>query len=653
VKNKFILKGTGLIACLFLSFPLFATVTLPEFFSDNLVLQQQTDAPIWGKATGKSVKLTTSWDNRSYTAQPDANGKWLIRVKTPVAGGPYSISISDGKELTLKNILIGEVWICSGQSNMEMPLAGWGKILNYEKEIAAANYPEIRLLQIQKVTYTQPQYDIATTSKGWQVCSPSTIAEFSSVGYFFGRDLNKKLNVPIGLIDTSWGGTIAEAWTSGESLEQMPDFEQAVKDIRKQDNETTESYNQKLKDWSTRVLAADKGQEKSTPDWTTAQLDETAWNSMSIPNLWENDKLADFDGIVRFRKTVDIPSAWEGKDLELHLDIIDDNDITYFNGKTIGSTEGYANERVYTIPGKTVKKGKAVISVRVTDTGGGGGIYGEANKIFLSLASNKAEKILLSGEWKYKQSVNFKDFPAPPSQRNPNRPTVLYNAMIHPLVPYSIQGAIWYQGESNADRAYQYRELFPLMIRDWRKAWNKNFPFYFVQLANFMERKSEPQESNWAKLREAQLQTLHLENTGMAVIIDIGDAKDIHPKNKQEVGRRLALAAEANTYKQKNDFSGPVYRNYRIEGAKIRIQFDYAGGLKSGDKKALSGFAIAGSDHVFHWANAVIEGKEIIVDSPAVPFPVAVRYAWANNPECNLYNEANLPASPFRTDDWQ
>jgi sialate O-acetylesterase len=537
---------------------------------------------------------------------------------------------------------------------MEMPLAGWGKVLNYKEEIASANYPEIRLLHIQPTTSPQPLENVATESNGWQVCSPSTIAGFSSTGYFFGRDLNKKLNIPIGLINTSWGGTFAEAWTSGESLEQIPDFKSAVEAIRKQtDNETKESYNQKIKDWSTRVLAADQGLVKKTPVWANTQLNETGWHTMQIPCLWENDNLADFDGVVWFRKAIDIPSDWEGKNLELHLGMVDDNDITYFNGKEIGATEGYNEERIYTISGKIVKKGRAVISVRITDTGGGGGIYGETDKIFIALASDKAEKILLSGEWKYRQAVNFQDFPVPQSFRNPNRPTVLYNAMIHPLVPYAIQGAIWYQGEANTDRAYQYRELFPLMIRDWRKAWNKDFPFYFVQLANFMERKSEPQESNWAKLREAQLQTLHLENTGMAVIIDIGDAKDIHPKNKQEVGRRLALAAEANTYKQQIDFSGPIYRTYQIDGDKIRIQFDYANGLKSGDGKALTGFAIAGSDHIFHWANAVIEGTEVIVGSPNVKFPVAVRYAWADNPACNLYNEANLPASPFRTDDWR
>ncbi|MDR2086116.1 MAG: sialate O-acetylesterase [Dysgonamonadaceae bacterium] len=618
-----------------------------------MVLQQQTDAPIWGKATGKSVKLTTSWDKQTYTAQPDAGGKWSIRVKTPTAGGPYSISISDGKELTLKNILIGEVWICSGQSNMEMPLAGWGKILNYESEIASADYPKIRLLHIKKTTSPQLRNNIETENNGWQVCSPSTIAEFSSVAYFFGRDLNQKLNVPVGLINTSWGGTIAEAWTSGESLEYMPYFEQALLTVRQQQprEETQDAYNKKLKDWSTRVLAADKGLVKNTPVWANAQLDETGWDNMLLPCLWEKSKLGDCDGIIWFRKTIDIPAAWEGKDLKLHLDVIDDSDITYYNGTPVGSTDGYETERVYVVPGKTVKKGKAVITVRVTDTGGGGGIYGDATKLFVEL--DKTEKIALSGDWKYKQAVDFKEFPSPQSSLNPNQPTVLYNAMIHPLVPYAIQGAIWYQGESNADRAYQYRELFPLMIRDWRKAWNKDFPFYFVQLANFMERKAEPQESDWAKLREAQLQTLNLDNTGMAVTIDIGDAKDIHPKNKQEVGRRLALAAEANTYKQKNDFSGPVYKSYKIEGDKIRILFHYAGGLKSGDGKALTGFAIAGPDHTFHWANAVIEGDEVIVRSPDVKFPVAVRYAWADNPECNLYNSANLPASPFRTDDWR
>ena len=485
MNNNFILKTILPVLFWFLAGQAFSTIILPEIFSDHMVLQQQTEAPIWGKATpNKDVKLTSSWDKQTYTTVSNADGDWTIKVKTPVAGGPYSISISDGKELVLKDILIGEVWICSGQSNMEMPFSSeWGgEVLNHENEIASANYPSIRLLHIQKTTATKPESDVKTVSNGWQVCSPATVPEFSSVGYFFGRELHAKLNIPIGLINTSWGGTIAEAWTSSESLELMPDFRNALQAIKEQD-------------------------------------------------------------------------------------------------------------------------------------------------------ANAA---------------------APRNRNNPNRTTVLHNAMIHPLIPYAFQGAIWYQGESNADRAYQYRDLFPLMIHDWRTKWKRDFPFYFVQLANYMKRETEPQESRWAELREAQLQTLRLKNTGMAVTIDIGDADDIHPKNKQDVGKRLAYIAEANIYRLPVAFSGPIYDGFTIEGNKIRIKFKYSeSGLKTKDGKALTGFAIAGPDHQFLWATAVIEGNDVVVGSPDITFPVAVRYGWANNPDCNLYNGANLPASPFRTDDWR
>jgi sialate O-acetylesterase len=478
MKHNFLIKSIGCALGMFLALPAFSKITLPDIISDNMVLQQQSETPIWGAATaGKRVEVVTSWDSRTYAVTADANGKWSVKITTPQAGGPYTISISDGKKRVLTNILIGEVWVCSGQSNMEMPLADWGQVMNYEQEIASADYPEVRLLHVQKTTATQPRNEVGTeNNNGWQVCSPATISKFSSVGYFFGRHLNQQLHVPVGLINTSWGGTIAEAWTSGESLALMPDFKDAV--------------------------------------------------------------------------------------------------------QAVGA-------------------------------------------------------------------------PTQPSSDNPNRPTVLYNAMIHPLTPYAIKGAIWYQGESNADRADQYKILFPLMIRDWRRAWGNDFPFYFVQLANFMERTSEPQESNWAKLREAQLQTLQLDNTGMAVTIDIGDEKDIHPKNKQEVGRRLALSAEANTYNKKITPSGPIYKGYTLNSDNIRIHFDHAGtGLKTSDGKAPSGFAIAGPDRKFYWATAVIEKDEVVVSSPHVAFPVAVRYAWADNPECNLCNHEALPASPFRTDNW-
>lgn len=387
--------------------------------------------------------------------------------------------------------------------------------------------------------------------------------------------------------------------------------------------------------------------------WAKVNLDETDWKTMNIPDFWENQSLSGFDGIVWFRKTIVIPSEWQNKKLTLSLDMIDDNDVTYFNGVEIGRTEGYNVSRTYTIPSSLVVSGKAVITVRVHDLNGGGGIYGNAALLKLSLSSDNFKS--LAGPWFYKTSFSMKDVPAAPKSWNePNRPSVLYNAMINPIIPFTIKGVIWYQGESNADRAYQYQELFPLMIKDWRKQWNINLPFYFVQLANYTKVINEPAPSDWAELREAQLKTLNLENTGMAVTIDIGDDKDIHPKNKQEVGRRLSLIARANTYGEAISFSGPIYNEYRIEGNTIRIKFKYVeGGLKIKNSETLKGFEISGLNHKFYWATAEIIGNDVIVSCPSVLNPIAVRYAWSENPVCNLFNSEGLPASPFRTDDWK
>lgn len=633
--------------------PVVASVSMPAIFTDNMVLQQQSDVPVWGKAeANEKITVTTSWDNQSYETVAESDGKWTVKIKTPAAGfTPYEISIKGKNTIRLKNILIGEVWVCSGQSNMEMPLAGWGKVMNYEQEIAAANYPAIRLLRVANTSASQPQPDVKLEGAGWVECSPATIPEFSSVAYFFARDILKNQNIPVGLIDTNWGGTVAEAWTSASALKLMPDFAAAVTEVESMNEEEgVKAYPGKLAAWEDKVEAADQGYSDGKAVWAAAGLDDTGWDSMHLPGLWEG-KMPGFDGIVWFRKTMTLPASLRGKELTLSLDVIDDNERTFCNGELIGATTGYNQQRVYKIPARLTKSGTLQLSVWVMDTGGGGGIYGDTAKLFLAAG---ADKIALSGDWKYKVSADLKSLPPAPQdpQGNPNRPSVLYNAMIHPLVPFTIRGAIWYQGESNADRAFQYRDLFPLMIKDWRKKWNAEIDFYFVQLANFMNKDKEPVESAWAELREAQMMALHLAHTGMAVTIDIGDAADIHPKNKQEVGRRLALAARAKTYSEKIDYSGPFYQNYRIEGDQIRLSFGFDNGLKSSDGKALTGFAVAGPDRKFHWAEAVLEGNEVVVRSPKVKHPLAARYGWANNPDCNLTNRSGLPASPFRTDQW-
>lgn len=489
------------------AFNALAAVSVPSVIGSHAVLQQGKPIPIWGKAApGEAVTVT--FNGKTYAATAGTDGKWKVTLSKTKAGGPYELSIA-GKENTLKfdDILVGEVWIASGQSNMQMAVNGTN---NAKEEIAGANFPKIRLFSVERKVATQPQDDCKAS---WSACTPESVPDFSAVAFYFGRELFQKLNVPVGLIHTSWGGTPAEAWTSRTTLESNPD----LKCI-------TERWDKTLADYPAAKAAFDK----AMTDWQAA-AEKAKAEGKPEPEKPKPPQGAD--------------SSW-----------------------------------------------------------------------------------LASG---------------------------LYNAMIAPLVPYAIQGAIWYQGESNAGRAYQYRKLFPAMIEDWRKAWNQGpFQFYFVQLANFTERKLDPDNSEWAELREAQTMTLSLPNTGMALAIDIGEAKDIHPKNKQDVGKRLALNAFAKAYHKHAIFSGPMYKSMQVKGNKAILKFDHVeGGLVAKDG-TLKSFAIAGEDKKFVWADAAIDGKTVVVSSAKVPKPVAVRYGWAHNPDCNFYNGAGLPASPFRTDDW-
>lgn len=630
---------------------LYAKISLPAAISNNMVLQQKTNAALWGKATPNTVvSVTTSWNNKLYQIKADADGSWKVKVATPKFGGPYIIDITDGENITLKNVLIGDVWLCSGQSNMEMALAGWGKVLNYEQEIALANYSNIRLLQALHATSNRPANELLVRNEGWDVCTPATIADFSATAYFFAREIYNKTKVPIGLIHSSWGGTFAEAWTSFETLAKLPDFVNAAKAIKAAPNLTNDNpLAERMATWNQSVIDKDAGYSNGRPNWIGDNVKD--WEFMVLPGLWELSVLPDMDGVVWLKKKINIPNSWKGQDMVLHF-VADDQDVSWFNGNKIGATNAYDAERKYKISASLLKDGDNEILIRVYDTGGDGGIYGEKNSLYIENSSG--EKISLTGNWLYKVGVNLKDLPPNPAvQTGPNRATVLYNAMINPLINYTIKGAIWYQGEANAERAYQYRTLFPAMIKDWRSKFSVgDFPFYFVQLANFMERKEAPVLSAWAELREAQLMTTSLKNTGMATIIDVGDALDIHPKNKQEVGRRLALIALNKVYKQGNEYSGPLYKSFTKNGNKITLNFIHANGIKTSDGEAPKGFAIAGADKKFYWADAKIQGNKIIVSSARVKNPVAVRYGWADNPAVNIINNAGLPASPFRTDVW-
>lgn len=632
-----------IMSCIALSVS--AKISLPAYFSDNMIIQQKSSLVFPGKAeANKNVVVETGWDGKKYTTKSDPNGIWSVAVSTPEAGGPYTISISDGEVFKLTNVLVGEVWLCSGQSNMEMPLAGWGKVLNYEQEIANADYPSIRLLQVKKTTSVVPLDEVQVNMEGWQECTPQSVKEFSSVAYFYARKLWDELKVPVGVIDCTWGGTPAEAWTSFNTLQHVSGYQESVSMLKEAgfDKQTLLSnYQQKIDKHNRDLIGKDKGYVDGRPIWVSKLQQVSDWKEMTLPGNWEAKGLKDFDGIVWFQKEIDIPASWEGKPIALSLGMIDDEDITYYNGVEIAKGAGYQTPRNYTIPAALVKKGKGVITVRVADYAGEGGITGNLS------AKSGNEIIALSGSWNYQVGMSLKDLtPMPLSPESSGYPTVLYNGMVNPLIKFPIKGAIWYQGESNAERADRYARLFQSMITDWREKWGYEFPFYFVQLANFMAHQEVQPDSKWAALREAQSEALHLKNTGMAVAIDIGEAGDIHPKNKQEVGRRLALLSLSDTYKKNVESRAAYMTDYYVSGGALVLLFNETLPVSS----AVKGFIVAGADNVYYPAVATIDGNKIILKSASVKTPLAARYGWADNPECTLKSKSGLPVAPFRTD---
>ncbi len=614
-----------------------------------MVLQRNVENPIWGWASpGDTVTVRARGQQRSATA--DQQGNWQVKLPPMKLGEPFSIVATGPKnEIRIDNVVVGEVWICSGQSNMEWTVNRSG---NPEIERKNGDYPMIRHMKVVRSLSMAPKKECQTT--GWKVCTPETVGEFSAVGYYFARKLHRELKVPIGLVNTTWGGTIVEAWTSGESLKSHPDFMDRIPRLENQAKDLESAsleFEAEIKAWQTKH---DEALAKSVAE-AAGDIDDSQWKTIQAPGHWENQGYQGFDGVAWYRKTIQLPQPMVGKPLKLSLGMIDDNDRTFVNGVKVGQTNGWQTERNYDIKPEINRRSTMTISVQVHDTSGAGGMHGNAKQLKLSTGDN-SNSVVLSGPWRFQKSQAMFDLPTRPKRpgfNGPNNPTALYNAMIHPILPIAFRGAIWYQGESNAGRAHQYRTLFPLLINDWRKQWSREFPFYWVQLANFMKATNEPEPSAWAELREAQSMTLSLPRTGEAVIIDIGEARDIHPKNKQDVGKRLALMALKNDYGFDLICSGPRYKNMSIEGNKIRLSFEYAHGLRSANGKPLTRFEIADERQNFVWAEARFDGQDILVFADSIENPVAVRYAWANNPVgCNLTNESGLPASPFRTDDW-
>ncbi len=660
MNNRFKKIITGVLGLAAVASPatLDARVTLPGIFTDNMVLQRNDTVTIYGSADKNSrVTVKVGWSAGAVVTRSDADGAWSVRVATADAGGPYTISISDGKELKLSNVMLGEVWFCSGQSNMEMPIAGWGKVKDYEQEIANADYPDIRLYLVKQATSVEPTDAVESTLGGWQECSPSTVPEFSSLAYFFARRLWQELHVPVGVVASTWGGTPAEAWTSAETLSGVYGYGEQMAALKALDFDSDKIfalYQKQLGEWKERVYKIDTGYNSDGKElWVAEDFDDSDWKDMAVPNYVEQAGLPGFDGVVWFRHDVDIPQQWAGKELKLDLGAIDDEDIVYWNGIKIAEGAGYNTPRHYTVPAAYVKAGRNVIAVRDFDTGGEGGLTGPADA--MALHRGGSEKISLAGAWKYRVGCSLVDMPAVPmSPGSSSYPTVLFNAMVNPWLKYTFKGAIWYQGEANVGRSREYETLFQAMIHDWRKQFgNADMPFYFVQLANYLQRADVQPDSQWAALREAQAKALHISGTGMMVNIDLGEAGDIHPKNKQEVGRRLSALALSRTYGLDVVASAPVYKDYTIEGNKVRITFDIpADGEPFIASSDVKGFIIAGSDQMFHVAKAYVENGTVVVYSDEVPMPAAVRYAWADNPECTLSTPSGFTVAPFRTDTW-
>lgn len=640
IRIPFLLSARALVVFTLLYIPglLHAEVILPKIFSDNMVLQRNQPIQVWGWAKA-SESVTVTLNGVAAKTKADKNGNWKLSLKAMSHGGPYQLVVKGKNTITLRNILIGDVWVGSGQSNMEWTI----KDTNHAKEeIANANHPQIRLFTVPKAMSFGTEKDLAGGQ--WLECTPGTLGDFSAVAYFFGRKLNADLNIPIGLVNSSWGGTNIQTWMSWDVMTTKDEYKKLdIATLR----ETAKVVPEKQRKFA-EAIANEKGKLEKWYDANTAD----GWKKITLPKIWEQTEIGDADGVVWFRKEFTVSAEDIGKSATLHLGTIDDADETYLNGKQVGGINGWNIDRHYAVAGNILRPGKNVLVVRVYDGAGGGGIYGAPEKLYLEVNS---KQINLAGEWQYKISVLNTEYGL--QATGPNAyPSQLYNAMIAPIIPMAIKGVIWYQGEANVGDAAGYQKMFPEMINNWRSKWNQQFPFLWVQLANFMAPDSVPNYSDWAALREAQSKTLAVPSTGQAVIIDIGEANDIHPRNKQDVGLRLALSALHVAYNQNVVYSGPVYKSMQKVDNKLILTFDNTGsGLEVKDKYGYAkAFAVAGEDQKFVWAKAYIENGKVIVYHPDIKNPVAVRYAWGNNPDdANLYNKEGLPASPFRTDNWK
>lgn len=623
----------------------FAQVKLPQIVRDSMILQRDIPVNIWGWSA-VNEKVSVKFNGKTYKTKGNAEGKWSIKLPATKAGGPYTIDIIASNKISIKEVLFGDVWFCSGQSNMVHQLNIHD--VTYAKEIAEANDPQIRQFWVPTLTSLQGAQE-NLPSGFWKAAVGEDIRPFSAVAYFFAKNISEKYKIPVGIINASVGGTPIEAWTSEEGLKDFAALQTTI--TKNKDTAYLNSLNRRLTNTPRMAPPVDAGLANAVK-WFDVNYIPKGWRNINIPGYWEDQGIKDLNGVVWYRREITIPASMVGKAAKGFLGRIVDADELYINGVRVGNTTYQYPQRRYVIPANVLKAGKNIFVIRVTNNAGKGGFV--PDKPYCIFAGN--DTVDLKGTWQYKVGLVNRPFAGGfggGGINAQNQPAALYNAMVAPVINYTIKGFCWYQGESNAGKPQEYGALQTAQIHDWRNKWKQGeLPFLYVQLPGYMDYNYLPSESGWAVLRQQQLNTLAVPNTAMAVAIDLGEWNDIHPDNKKDVGIRLALAARKLAYNENINYSGPLYQSTQIDGNKIIISFNHIGsGLITNDGEELSEFAIAGADKKFVWAKAKIEGDKVIVWSDEVKEPMYVRYAWADNPvNPNLYNKEQLPASPFTTE---
>lgn len=623
-------------------------VRLPKLISNGLILQRDAKVKIWGWAAANE-KITIDFLNKKHKVNANAQGEWELQLSKLKAGGPYVMKIAASNIIEINDILIGDVWLCSGQSNMAMTV---GQVRDlYEKEIANSENKFIRNFEMpREYEFNTPKTDVS--GGAWVSANPTNVVKFSAAAYFFVKDLYDKYKIPMGMINASYGGTPIHAWISEENLKAFPESYKEIADLKNPEFvKNIENKDLELeKNWNSNLLLNDEGI-ATKGNWQSNATATSDWQEMKIPAMWNGTPLEKINGVVWFKKEIEVTKKLADNESTLQLGTIMGADSTYVNGKYVGFSKDQWSTRKYQIPANTFVEGKNTITIRVVKKRGYGGVvHGFKYELI-----GKEETVSLASDWKYK--IGFKTDALPNAVVLRWKPTAMYNSMIQPAKKVTFKGAIWYQGEGNTGKPKEYVNLLTTLINNWRSLLNQpKMPFMFAQLPNYQATKPEPAESNWALLRESQLKTLAVPFTGMATTIDVGQSNDIHPHRKKEVGSRLALVAQNLVYGDSKVICyGPKYESMKVEKGKIELSFNTSGSkMQFKGNVQITNFAIAGEDQKFAWAQAKIENGKIIVWSDNVPNPIAVRYAWADNPENGqlLFNAEGLPASPFRTDSW-